>query len=175
VRKCLVVVDMLNDFIRPDGALYVQGAEKIIEPIRQILAKARDEGWLIVYACDHHEPDDPEFNLFPRHCVGGTPGAEVISELAPRQGEVIVRKRRFSPFFETDLGTLLKHQKITHATVVGVVTHICVMETVAGLFYRDIPSTIPLNAVADFDPEMEKAAVKRMEKVFNAKILNSLE
>jgi len=56
-------------------------------------------------------------------------------------------------------------------TVVGVVTHICVMEAVAGLCDRDIQARVPRDCVADFDEELEASAFKRMATVFGAEIV----
>ncbi len=168
--RALIVVDMLNDFVQPGGSLFVPGAPEIIPALQRELAAARQRGDLVVYVCDAHDPDDQEFQRFPPHAVAGSGGAEIVPELAPREGEVVLSKRRFDPFFATDLDDLLEREKVELATVVGVCTHICVMETVAGLANRDIPARVPTDAVADFDDELAAAAFKRMASVFGTEV-----
>ncbi|MCB2226745.1 MAG: cysteine hydrolase [Desulfarculaceae bacterium] len=161
---------MLADFARPGAALFVPGAPEIVPAIRDELEAARQAGDLVIYVCDAHEPDDKEFERFPSHAVAGSPGAEIIEELAPMPGEVVVTKTRYSPFFGTGLGEILADAGIRRATVVGVCTHICVMETVCGLANRDLEVRVPAAAVADFDPGQASAALKRMQSLFGAEI-----
>lgn len=171
MSRALIIVDMLNDFVLDHGSLKVPGVEHIVDQVAVELAKARAADDLVVFVCDSHEPDDLEFERYPPHAVSGTSGEAIIDELAPAEGEMVVTKRRLGPFFETNLHELLAEAKIDQATVVGVCTHICVMETVSGLCDRDIKITVPAFAVADIDPEMEAAAFKRMAGVFGATII----
>ena len=73
-------VDVQADFMLPGGNLYVPGAEKIIPNIARLVQAARDHHILLVSSGDAHAPDDPEFQVFPRHCVKGTPGARIIPQ-----------------------------------------------------------------------------------------------
>lgn len=170
MARALIVVDMLHDFVHPQGSLRVPNVQRIIGPVTRELEAARAAGDTVIFACDSHDADDLEFQRYPAHAVTGTPGAEIIGELTPQPGERVVTKQRFSPFYNTELDALLSDAGITEATVVGVCTHICVMETVAGLANRDIAVRVPSDAVADIDDDMERAALKRMATVFNAKI-----
>lgn len=169
--QAILVVDMLNDFVRPDGALSVPGAQEIIPNIQRELRQARQEGQTVIYVCDAHDPDDIEFQRYPAHAVEGDFGAEIISELAPQPGEAVIKKKRLSVFFNTELDGVIRRLAPEKVTVVGVVTHICVMEAVAGLCDRDIPARVPKDCVADFDEELEAAAFKRMATVFGAEII----
>lgn len=169
--QAILVVDMLNDFVRPDGTLFVPGAQEIIPNIQRELQRARQEGQTVIYVCDSHDPDDIEFQRYPAHAVEGDFGAEIISELAPQPGEAVLKKKRLSVFFNTELDDVIRRLAPEKVTVVGVVTHICVMEAVAGLCDRDIPARVPRDCVADFDEELEAAAFKRMATVFGAEIV----
>ena len=170
MRQALIIVDMLNDFVRKDGSLAVPGAEEIIAAVDRELAASRRDGDLVVFACDAHDPDDLEFKRYPPHAVAGSPGAQVVEELAPLPHEHVVPKQRLSPFFNTGLAELLEREEVERVKVVGVCTHICVMETVAGLCDRDIAAVVHVDAVADFDQEMAQAALKRMQSVFGAEL-----
>ncbi|MFH2126804.1 MAG: isochorismatase family cysteine hydrolase [Pseudomonadota bacterium] len=170
MSHALIIVDMLHDFVHPQGALCVPGAQEIVPAIQRELERARRAGDPVIFVCDAHDPDDREFQRFPPHAVAGSAGACVISQLAPLDGETVVAKQRYSPFFNTELHDILVDLGVTEATVVGVCTHICVMETVAGLANRDLKVRVPKDAVADFDSELALAALKRMENLFGAQV-----
>jgi nicotinamidase/pyrazinamidase len=73
-------VDVQSDFMLPGGKLYVPGAEKLLPNIRRLTDAARQEKvFLVSHGC-FHTPDDPEFKIFPPHCVKATPGAELVPE-----------------------------------------------------------------------------------------------
>lgn len=170
-NNALIVVDMLVDFIDKNGALYCgPTAEKIVPFIKKEIERARETGDLIIYLTDSHKPNDKEFQLFPKHCVKGTPGAQVIPELKPKRGDVVIPKTRYSGFYGTKLGEILKANRVRHVTVVGVCTSICVMDTVGGLRNRDYPVTVPKKGVADFDRKFHRFALERMEKTYGAKV-----
>jgi nicotinamidase/pyrazinamidase len=170
--RALIVVDMLNDFVDAKGALYCgPSARDIIPFINNRIADYRKTGDAVIYIQDSHSEDDKEFERFPRHSVSGTWGHRIVPELAPRQGDVVIQKRRYSGFFETELGAWLTKKQIQDVEVVGVCTNICVMDTVGGLANRDYDITVPRAGVADFDAEFHEFALKRMNKIYGARIV----
>ncbi len=73
-------VDVQADFMLPGGKLYVPGAEKLLPNIRRLTDAARQgRVFLVSHGC-FHTPNDPEFRIFPPHCVKGTAGAELVPE-----------------------------------------------------------------------------------------------
>jgi nicotinamidase-related amidase len=171
-QRALIVVDMLNDFVDEKGVLYCGNAAKDIVPFIQGRIKGyRHSGDLVIYLQDSHEENDKEFDKFPKHAVTGTWGHEVIPELAPAGEDIVIEKRRYSGFFQTGLADVLKTHAVQEVEVVGVCTNICVMDTVGGLADRDYAVTVPRAGVADFDAQSHEFALKRMGKIYGAKIL----
>jgi nicotinamidase/pyrazinamidase len=171
-HRALIVVDMLNDFVDEKGALYCgPSARDIIPFIKDRIADYRKTGSSVIYIQDSHSEDDKEFEKFPKHSVSGTWGHQIVPELAPHQEDVVIQKRRYSGFFETELGDLLRKHDIRDVEVVGVCTNICVMDTVGGLANRDYNITVPRAGVADFDTEFHEFALKRMGKIYGARIV----
>jgi nicotinamidase-related amidase len=169
--QALIVVDMLNDFIDPTGALFCGvGAREIIPAVVRRLAWFRDAGRAVFFLQDAHAPDDREFARFPPHCIAGTWGSAIIPELEPRPGEVVIPKTRFSGFFHTGLEGLLQVAAPESVEVAGVCTSICVMDTVGGLADRDYAVIVHRNAVADFDAQMHSFALRRMQRIYGARI-----
>jgi nicotinamidase-related amidase len=171
-RNALIVVDMLNDFLDRRGALYCGDAARAIIPfVQQRLSDYREKRDEVIYLSDAHDKNDKEFEKFPPHCVAGTWGADFLPEIKPQTGERVIPKKRFSGFYGTDLENVLKQTDVAQAEVVGVCTSICVMDTVGGLANRDYDIVVPIQGVADFDQEMHATALKRMERLYGAKVI----
>lgn len=170
MKKALLVIDMLNDFIKPDGKLYCGSQGQAIIPfVRERIEAYRASDDLIVFICDRHEADDLEFKRFPPHCIEGTDGARVIDELQYEGYEGnITGKQRYSSFFDTDLEEQL--EDICEVEVVGVCTNICVFFTVEELCNRDKRVTVYRRGVASFDPFAHEYALSQMKDVLGAEI-----
>lgn len=169
--KALLVIDMLNDFVLPDAPLQVPSATDIIPFLQQRLEQERDREIPVIYLCDAHDPDDPEFQIWPPHAVEGTPGARVIDILAPLPKDTLVKKKRYSGFCESQLDQTLKRLRVNHLMVTGLVTNICVLYTVAEARSRGYEVTVFQDSVAGLDPEDHYFALKQMREVFKATVL----
>ena len=135
-RCALLIADMLNDFINKGASIEVPEARTIIPNIKNEIKKARRKHIPVIYCCDAHKNNDPEFKLWPRHAVKGTEGAQVIKQLKPHDEDYIVLKTHYSCFYRTSLDKLLKRLGVTHLIITGVVTNICVLYTAAEAYMR---------------------------------------
>lgn len=172
MKRALLIIDMLNDFIRENGALPVPGAEKIVPSIKSLLSAFREREQPVIYICDSHQPDDAEFEVWGSHAVKGTWGSEVIEELRPESSELVIYKRRFSGFFGTDLDLTLREKKVEEVVVTGVLTNICVLYTASDAYQRGYRVVVPSDCVAAADPEMHKFALRQLKEVVGAKIVD---
>lgn len=170
-KWALLVIDMLRDFVAEDGRLYCgAAASALVERVAGEIAEARRLGMPVIYVCDRHRPGDPEFAMFPAHCLEGSPGAEVVPALAPRPGDVVIPKRRFSGFFATDLDLTLRELGVTGVRLVGVCTNICVLYTAADARMRGYRVEVPRDRVASFDGDAHLWALDQMEKVLGVRV-----
>jgi ureidoacrylate peracid hydrolase len=144
----VLIVDMLNDFLDPDGAMPLLEGRALFDPINRLIDAARFAGSPIIWVCDEHPPGDREFEKRTEHCLRGTWGAEIVSALVPGPDEYRVAKRRYSGFFETDLDLRLRELGIDHLIIAGVVTNICVRSTTHDAFFRGYDVMIPEECVA---------------------------
>ena len=152
--------------------LYCGDASRNIIPyVQELLSRETKKGSKIFFICDRHTPDDAEFKMFPPHCVEGTGEAEIITELSKYKGEIIP-KNRYSGFFRTPLESKLDELKPEKLIVCGVCTDICVLHTVADARNRDYEVEVPEECVASFDEEAHIFALKHIEKVLGAKVVN---
>jgi nicotinamidase/pyrazinamidase len=171
MKKALIIIDMLNDFVEDGAPLKVPGVEKIIEPIKKEIDKARKGNYPVIYLCDCHDADDREFKLFPTHAVKGTRGASIIDELRPQGTDLLVRKSSFSGFFKTELDEILKKFSVEKIVVTGTATNICVLYTAADAVMRGYEVDIVKNAVIGLNKKDHRFALKQMQHVLKANIV----
>ncbi len=174
IARVVIVSDMLRGFLEEGYPLYCGiEARSIIPNIQKLLERELEQGSKIFYLCDHHTPDDPEFKMFPPHCIEGTEEAELIPELLQYPGEIIP-KRTFSSFYNTPLDKKLEAIKPETIVVCGVTTHICVLNAVIDARNRGYEVEVPVDCVASFDKKAHFFALDYMEKVLGAKLVKPL-
>jgi len=170
----LMVVDMQNDFVNEDGRMYVGNpVRKIIDNIQTILAKARKTNIPIVYTQDWHRKDDPEFKIWPAHCVEGTVNAEIVQSLKPASEDFVVKKTSYDPWFMTELEDLLNQLKIKTIVVTGTVSNICVLHTVAGATLRGYESVIPTDCIAAINEVDQEFALRQIAFLYKGALTTS--
>jgi len=174
MARVVIVSDMLRGFLEEGYPLYCGiEARSTIPNIQKLLERELEQGSKIFYLCDHHTPDDPEFKMFPPHCIEGTEEAELIPELLQYPGEII-SKRTFSSFYNTPLDKKLEAIKPETIVVCGVTTHICVLNAVIDARNRGYEVEVPVDCVASFDKKAHFFALDYMEKVLGAKLVKPL-
>jgi ureidoacrylate peracid hydrolase len=165
----ILVVDMLNDFLKPGGKMVLAGGGVLIPPMRRLLNRARKAGIPVVYVNDCHRPglrEDREFKKRSEHCIEGTWGAEVIDELKPKKKDFVVLKHRFSGFYDTDLDLTLQDLCIDTVIVMGVVTNICVRSTIHDAFFRGYKVLVPRDCVMATGEREQESSLYDIETHF---------
>jgi len=170
----LIVVDMQNDFLDPEGVLNCgEQAREVIPRVVALVEKFLNRDHPVFFTQDSHVEGDKEFEVFPRHCVKGEWGHALVPALehfSHHERATVVQKARYSGFFGTDLERQLKRLQPERVEVCGVCTSICVMDTVGELRNRDYVVVVHKDATSDFDPEMHRFALQRMEKIYAARV-----
>ena len=163
MRTVFFDIDTQHDFLIPGGALYVPGAESIIDHVAKLNHYAADHGIPLISTADAHTPNDPEFAHYPPHCIAGTVGA-----LKPREtlvdGQIVLEKQTLNCFDVPALSALLDELHPSKAIVYGVVTEICVRHAALGLLARGIPTAIVTDAVKELDPKNAEAFLGEFTK-----------
>jgi len=166
----IVVIDMLHDFLY--GNLKCERALAIIPDLQKLLNFAREREILIVYVCDSHSPEDEEFKKWPPHAIKGTKGAEIIPELKPKEGDIVIEKTRYSGFYNTDLDTKLKEFGVKTLILTGILTDICVQHTAADAFFRNYKLIVPKETTETLSQERKEYSLRYMSDIYGAKILS---
>lgn len=167
----LVVVDAQNSFLHPDGENYWAGSASVVEPLHQLLARARSAPVLVVHLADRHRLDvrDAEFDRLPRHCVISEFDAEFVDGFGPVTGtepghEIVIEKRRYSGFFGTDLAMVLHEHDVTGIVLAGVKTNVCVRATATDALAYGFKVTVPRDAVASNRPQLHDASLEDIDR-----------
>lgn len=138
-------IDTQLDFLVPGGALYVPGAEHILPRIAELNRQAP----LLISTVDAHAENDPEFKLYPPHCVAGTLGQH--KPASTLVGQFVLQKQALDCFTNPALEGKLREWDADRYVVYGVVTEICVRFAAFGLLKYGKPVSIVANAVRALD------------------------
>ena len=184
-RTALVVVDMQRGFLDPGEAMEVAPAREIVSAIQSLLSLFRGKRLPIVFTefvysesvpvligslHPEHRPAAPGarrgFGLPSSSCLEGTPSAETVPSLAPRPGEIVVRKRGYDAFAGTPLDAALRALNVTSLVVTGTMTDICVLATVTAALHRQYRVTVVEDGVATLWPEIQRAALDIIARAY---------
>ena len=159
-RTALVVVDMVNDFIEEGAPLETAAGRAMVPKLAELLEVCRSAGVSVVFTVQEHRPDGSDMGRMAdfwgpvrkgRALREGSRGAQVFEPLRPQQGDIVVVKRRYSAFFNTDLDTILRCKGIETLIFAGVGTNACVESTVRDAFCRDYKNIFLSDGTATMD------------------------
>lgn len=140
----LVLIDMENEFLHPDGKMYSgERSGPAVEHAATLLKKFRDAGGKVLFVRSVRDKDNLEFTVFhrPFHLLRNTWGSQIVDPLSPKAGEPIVEKHSHDCFNGTtmlaELDKLGAKPGETQIIVMGVDTGVCVDCAVIGFSVRD--------------------------------------
>jgi len=160
-----VDVDTQRDFLDPDGALFIPGSGAIRPTLARLTGFARGQRIPILATACAHESDDPEFAVFPPHCLLGTDGQSRVEETAWPGGDVVepgsgaipgaipphltIQKRAYDVFSTPEADTIFQLYASNQPTFVvyGVATDYCVRCVVDGLIERGCKVALIVDAI----------------------------
>ncbi len=183
----VIVVDMQNGFCKPGGMLDIAGRldEAKVAPVvaasRAVIGACRAKGIGIVYLRMTYRadmsntggPDSPHY--WKEHGVRmmeenpeyrgkfltvGTWDREIIDELKPAAGDIIVDKNRYSGFFNTELNAVLRQRGARHLLFLGFATNVCVESTLRDAFFHDYFPVLVSDGCGNAGPEFLQAATE---------------
>ena len=169
----LVVVDMQNGFCAPDGSLYAPGSEAVVEPCATLVDRAHEAGAQVVYTRDVHPPEQfdgnhyyDEFDRWGEHVLEGTWDAELVEELDPREGELVVEKHTYDAFHETELDGWLSTRGVEDLLVCGTLANVCVLHTAGSAGLRDYRPVLVEDAIGAIEDDHKEYALEHADWLF---------
>lgn len=181
-KTALIVIDMQRDFVEPGGFGASLGNDvglltAIIPTTRKLLELCRGAGITVIHTREAHRPDlsdcppakrtrgNPALRIgdqgpMGRILVAGEPGNDIVPQLAPLPGEIVIDKPGKGAFYATALGEILRLSGITHLLFAGVTTEVCVQTTMREANDRGYDCLLIEDATESYFPEFKKAAIE---------------
>jgi nicotinamidase-related amidase len=166
----LLLVDVIKDFRHEDGERLLASYRARHPALRRTLSEARERGTPVVYANDNvgaWASDAPA--LVHRAVEEGRAGG-LVAALAPRPGDPVVLKPRYSAFDATPLETLLREREVDELVVAGTATEMCVFQTVTDALRLGFRAAVQADACATLDEENERLALLYLERVLGVPV-----
>jgi nicotinamidase-related amidase len=177
-----LVIDMQHDFMSKGGWADAVGLDlALLAPtvpvIAALLDAFRKAGAPVIFTREGHRPDLSDLpphkrsryaprvgdkGPLGRYMVSGEPGNDIIPELAPLPGEIVVDKPGAGAFYATLLDQILRLRRITHLVVTGVTTDVCVHTTIREANDRGYACLLVENATESYTPEFTRAIIAMM-------------
>lgn len=192
-QTAIIVIDMQNAYASPGGYLDlagfdISGADRVIQNTKAVLEVARAAGMPVIYFqngwdADYVEaggPGSPNFHksnalrtmrerpeLQGTLLAKGTWDYELVDELKPQPGDIVLHKTRYSGFFNSQLDSTLRSRGIRNIVVVGIATNVCVESTLRDGFFLEYFGIVLEDATHQAGPEfVQQAAIYNIEKFF---------
>lgn len=181
-RCALVIIDMQRDFVLPGGFGETLGNDvapchAIVPTVARLLAEFRAAGLPVVHTRECHKPDlsdcppakrergSPKLRIgdkgpMGRILIAGEEGADIVPELYPIDGEIIIDKPGKSAFYRTGLDKMLKERGISQLLFTGVTTEVCVQSTMREANDRGYEGLLLTDCTESYFPEFKQAAIE---------------
>ena len=167
-RTALLVIDMQNSFLHPDGENFYPDAPQVVEPVRRLIEAADKAGAVIVHVSEGHRAGFKDFEQrrLPQHCIQGEFNAQFFEGFGPqgRAREITITKRRYSAFFGTDLALFLNEQDIDRVVLCGVKTNVCVRATATDAFGHGFEVVLAAEATNSNRRNLAEASIEDIDR-----------
>ncbi|WP_067839249.1 cysteine hydrolase family protein [Amphibacillus sediminis] len=182
-KTALIIIDMQRDFLYPGGfgeklGNDVSTTNAIIPTVKKVLDKAREKALFVVHTREGHRPDlsdvPPskqrrggnigEQGPMGRILVRGEYGHDIVDELQPIEGEVVLDKPGKGAFYQTDFEIILKNKNIETLLVAGVTTHVCVQTTIREANDRGYECLMLEDCCAAFDTKDHDDSIRMINQ-----------
>ncbi len=176
-HSALLVVDVQNDFCHPEGGMAKQSRDvslmgAMVPRLLSLIDRARQVNLPIIFIKASHSrwTNSPVWlskksSLENPICEKGSWGAEFY-KVAPREGDWVISKHRFSAFIDTDLDLILRSRGIETLIMTGVATNVCVDCTARDGYQRDYYIVFLDDCTASFSLEDHKATLSNIDRFF---------
>ena len=184
-KTALIVIDMQRDFLLPGGFGESLGNDvdqllKVVPPLAALIAAARAAGMMVIHTREGHDADlsdcppaklsrgapskrigDP--GKYGRILIRGEYGHDIVDELAPVDGEVVIDKPGKGAFYATELSQLLTAAGITQLLVTGVTTEVCVHTTTREANDRGYECLVVSDCVGSYFPDFQRVGLEMIK------------
>lgn len=165
-KTAIIVVDMVYDFTNENGLVYYPQNREILPRIVQAINICRENGALVIFMQNCYRKDKFEKNLINMrpNCIEGSGGEDLDKSLPVMPEDYIIKKRRYSGFFGTDLDLVLRENGVRRVIVVGTKTNCCIRATITDAYYLDYETFVIRECVATNDETVNRVHLQDIDK-----------
>ena len=168
-RTAVLVVDVLGG----SGGV-VPGLEEMADNAVRIVKAARVAGVPVVFSNDAHIAGiDKEIELWGEHGIAGTDSARPLDAFEVQEGDYVVPKRRYDGFFQTDLDLTLRELGVDTLIAFGCDTNICVLQTLAGAYFRGYKTVVAADACGTFLVGTQEQGLDYFTRCYDSRVIDT--
>ena len=165
-KTAVLVIDVLGG---SEGV--TPGLEEMANNSVAIAKAARAAGMPVVFTCDAHLPGiDRELELWGDHGIAGSEAARPLAAFEASERDYVLPKRRYDGFFQTDLELTLRELGVDTLIAVGCDTNICVLQTLAGAYFRGFKTIVPADATATFLVGTQEGGLEYFTRCYDTRV-----
>ncbi len=176
----LIIIDMQNDFVKPEGYVGSKGHDlaSVIDTIPEnlkLLRFCREKKITVIFTQTVHHTYTDSKNWLGRSgekkndagiCRPRTWGSEIIDELKPLNGEIVVEKHRYDAMLDTDLDLILRSKNIATVLITGTQTNLCVDSTARHIFMMDYKTILVRDCISTTDADLHEPMLRNFHLNF---------
>ena len=165
-RTAVLVIDILGG---EEGV--TPGLETMGENAVAIVKAARAKGLPVVFSCDAHDARfDREIELWGEHGMAGSEAAKPLAAFDLQESDIVVPKRRYNGFFQTDLDLTLRELGVDTLIAFGADTNICVLQTLAGAYFLGYKTVVPGDACGTFLIGTQEGGLEYFTRCYDSRV-----
>jgi nicotinamidase-related amidase len=167
--SAVLVIDVLGG----KGAV-TPGLEGMAANAVAIVKAARAAGVPVLFACDAHiEGLDRELELWGGHGLAGSDAAQPLQGFDVQPGDFVIPKRRYDGFYQTDLELTLRELGVDTLIAFGADTNICVLQTLAGAYFRGFRTVVPADACGTFLIGTQEGGLEYFSRCYDSRVVDT--
>ena len=168
-KTAVLVIDILGG---QSGV--VPGLEDMGRNAVEIVKAARAKGLPVIFTNDAHEPAfDKEIQLWGNHGIVGTDAAQPLAAFDLQPSDIMIPKRRYDGFFQTDLDLTLRELGVDTLIAFGCDTNICVLQTLAGAYFRGYKTVVPADACGTFLNGTQEGGLEYFTRCYDSRVVST--
>lgn len=168
-HTAVLVIDILGG---EEGTL--PALQEMADNAVRIVEAARAKELPVIFACDAHIPSyDREIELWGDHGIAGSEAAKPLAAFKVQDSDIVIPKRRYDSFVGTDLDLTLRELGVDTIIAVGCDTNICVLQTLAGAYYRGYKSVVAADACATFLIGTQEAGLEYFSRCYDSRVVTT--
>jgi isochorismate hydrolase len=166
-HAALMVIDMQNNFVHPEGSVYLSSSRHIIKRIRRLQDLFHKRNRPVIFTRHQHAPDNSDTGVMDlwwsgSHIYRDTWASEIVDKLEVTGDDITVSKNRYSAFHGTNLREILRQHSVSQLVITGVMTNLCCETTAREAFMNDYLVYFCLDGTTTATEDMHVASIRNL-------------